>query len=253
MALHLGSGMHEAPHQRFHGWLVALATAVLAACAGCGGAVIQPGHRGLLFDPNQGGLQHEVLAPGYHRLAASARIEDFDVTYSTRREAMSAPTGEGLVVDARFAVIYRPIVSELYQLDTEIGPSYYDEVVGPELRSAAREVLGRHSYLDLVRQADKLEDEIESDTRRRIAGKHIELSSVTLENLQLPPEIVAAVRAREIADQNAQREKAEHERAVARAKDEAQEKWEKEKLELEHDVERRRLQREAEGAPSGSH
>jgi regulator of protease activity HflC (stomatin/prohibitin superfamily) len=161
---------------------------------------------------------------------------------------MSVTTAEGLSVDVKVAVIYRPIVSELYELDTEIGPGYYDEVVGPELRSAAREELAKHSYMDLTRRGEKLEDEIEAAARRRIAGRHVELASVTIETLQLPSEIVAAVRAREMADLNAQKEKAERERTAAHEKEEAEEKWEKEKLELEHEVERRRLQREAEGA-----
>jgi len=46
------------------------------------------------------------------------------------------------------------------------------------------------------------------------------------------------------------KEKAEHERTLARQKLEAEEKWEKEKVELEHDVVRRRLQREAAGTPA---
>ena len=52
-------------------------TLLLGAVTGCGGATIQPGHRGLLFDPDRG-LGHEVLAPGYHSLRGSARIDDFD-------------------------------------------------------------------------------------------------------------------------------------------------------------------------------
>jgi len=47
---------------------------------------------------------------------------------------------EGLTMGLKVAVIYRPIIAELYELDTEIGPLYYDEVIGPEFRSAARGV-----------------------------------------------------------------------------------------------------------------
>lgn len=50
----------------------------------------------------------------------------------------------------RFAVIYRPIVSELSRLDTEIGQNYYEEVVGPEFRSVARGVFARHSWVSIL-------------------------------------------------------------------------------------------------------
>jgi regulator of protease activity HflC (stomatin/prohibitin superfamily) len=208
--------------------------AVIVALAGCGGTVIEPGHRGLVFDAKNGGLHHEVLAPGRYRVG-SGRMVDYDVTYSTRAEPMKVLTVEGLQLDVKLAVVYRPIIAELYELESEVGPRYYDEVVGPELRSAAREAVSRHSFLDLTRGGSKLEDEIEVDVRHRIAGKHVELSSVVLESVVMPPEIIEAVRAREIAEQKALREKQE-----------AEEKWQKEKVELEHEVVRHQLKQQAE-------
>jgi regulator of protease activity HflC (stomatin/prohibitin superfamily) len=220
---------------------------LLGCCAGCGGAMIEPGHRGLLFDPAQGGLQRQVLGPGYHRVGLSGHIEDFDVTYSTRRETLHTITREGLAIDAGVAIIYRPIVSELYELDTEIGRNYYEEVVGPEMRSAARGVLARHSYADLPKTNEKIEDEIERDLRARINGRHVEISSVVLESIQIPPEVAAAFRDREAAEQNARRRKIELEAEALREKLESEKAWEREKLELERNVERKRLQRAAEG------
>jgi regulator of protease activity HflC (stomatin/prohibitin superfamily) len=216
--------------------------------ASCGGTVIGPGHLGMIFDPKDGGLHREVLTPGYYRVGRSARMVDYDVTYSTRAEPMKVITAEGLSADVQLAVIYRPIVSELYQLESEVGPKYYDEVVGPEFRSAARETFSKHSYVELTRDGAKLEDVIETEVRHRIAGKHVELASVTLESVVLPPEIVAAVRAREIAEQEALKEKSEREPAALRDKLEADGKWQKEKLELEHEVERSQLKRQAQGA-----
>jgi hypothetical protein len=48
-------------------WLVAIAT--LATTTGCAGALVEPGHRALYFDPSNGGIQHEVLQPGWYRTA----------------------------------------------------------------------------------------------------------------------------------------------------------------------------------------
>jgi len=213
--------------------------------AGCG-AVIEPGHRGLLVDPQRGGMQHEVLSPGYHRIGISGRIQDFDVTYSTRAEALHVITVEGLSLDVTMSVIYRPIIAELYDLATEIGPSYYDEVVGPELRAAARACIARHSYAELPKLNETIEDEVEREGRARIAGKHVEVSAVTFEGLKLPPELAAAIQARQTAEENARRRRIELESSAAREKIEAEKAWEREKLELQHNVERRRLQRAAE-------
>jgi regulator of protease activity HflC (stomatin/prohibitin superfamily) len=195
----------------------AIALLALLTCAGCG-ATVEPGHRALLFDPRNHGLQHEVLGPGYHRLSAYGRLDDFDVTYSTHKENIHTTSAEGLTLDIHLAAIYRPVVSELYELDTEIGPNYYDEVVGPELRSAARGVFARHSYQELAVKNEKIEDEIEGDLRRRINGKHVEISSITMEGIDYAPEIAAADRSKLIGERESARQKAQIENEALKQK-----------------------------------
>jgi regulator of protease activity HflC (stomatin/prohibitin superfamily) len=231
-------------------WCIALAAAwSVAGGVGCGGAVIEPGHRGLYFDP-QAGLRQEVLNPGYHSTgmcflrAACPRIDDFDVTYSTKKEVLHTTSSEGLAMDLHVNVIYRPIIEELYKLDTETGPNYYDEVIGPEFRSAARGVLSRHSYTDLAKSNEKIEDEIEVDLRRRIHGKHIEIASITLEAVSYAPEIAAAVRARIVSEQEAARQRAAMEQEAARQKASLENEAFKRKLEFEHQAAQAKLEAE---------
>jgi regulator of protease activity HflC (stomatin/prohibitin superfamily) len=216
--------------------LVALVAAALA-CSGCATTTVEPGHRGLLFAPGAGGLRREVLQPGNYKLGwcfvacTRNRIDDFDVTYSTRAEHLPAQSAEGLTLDLSLSVIYRPIISELYQLDTEIGPAYYDEVIGPEFRSACRGVLARRSYLDMRHHSEAIEDEIESELRSRTRGKHVEIASVTLEQVTLPPEIAEAVRKKIATEAESQRQV-----AVMNAE------YERRKLQIEHDSALRRLE-----------
>jgi regulator of protease activity HflC (stomatin/prohibitin superfamily) len=193
----------------------------LIACAGCG-TIVEPGHRGLLFKPRGGGLQHDVLGPGYHRVGVWGRVDDFDVTYSTRKESLHVVSQEGAQLDVKLALIYRPIVSELYDLDVEIGPNYYDEVVGPEFRTAIRGMFARHSYLGLQQQNEKLENEIEDELKRRINGKHVEVSSVTMEEVVCSQEIVNTVQARLVAEQERLRKNAQMEHVAELAALQAQ-------------------------------
>lgn len=217
---------------------ILLSIAILSS--GCAGVMIEPGHRGLLFNPRDGGTKQEPLTPGYYSLpscflrSACSRVDDYDVTYSTRKEEIQTTSSEGLIMQLRVAVIFRPIVQELYQLHTEIGPSYYDEVIGPEFRSAARGVFARHSYLDLQKQNEKLEDEVETETRRRCHGKHVEIASITLESITYAPEINQAVQAKLVGEQEAIRKKAAAEAEALR-----------EKLALEHEADKERLKAEA--------
>jgi regulator of protease activity HflC (stomatin/prohibitin superfamily) len=202
----------------------------LTACA-----TVEPGHRALIFDPSHGGLHRDVLREGRYWTGLSGRLEDFDVTFSTRTENIQTTSSEGLQLELRIAVIYRPVMSELYQLDSEIGLNYYDEVIGPEFRSAARGVFARHSYQELLRRNEQIEDEIEVDLRRRAAGKHVEISSVTLEAISYAPELVHSFEQKLAAEQEAIRQKTLLESEATRRK-----------LEMESEAERAKLHNEIE-------
>jgi regulator of protease activity HflC (stomatin/prohibitin superfamily) len=205
---------------------------VLLVIVAGGCATVEPGHRGLYFDLHHG-LQHDVLLPGLH-WTGFGRIDDFDVTYSTANEEVQTTSSEGLTLDLSLAVIYRPIISELYELDTEIGPAYYKEVIGPEFRSAARGVFARHSYVELLRRNEEIENEIEAALRRRIIGKRVEIASVTLEAIRYAPEIARAVQEKLAAEQDAGRQRTLLENEAARRK-----------LDLEHHAEQARMQAES--------
>jgi regulator of protease activity HflC (stomatin/prohibitin superfamily) len=179
----------------------------------CAYYTVNPGHRGLRFDPHEGGLHQRVLEPGIYNLGwcvlrDCGSVDDFDVTYSTHKELVHTVSSEGLAMDVHLAIIYRPVLSELYDLANEIGRQYYDEVVGPEFRSSSRGVFARHAYGELMVKNEKIEDEIESEVRRRTHGKHVEIASVTIEGVDYAPEIATAVREKLVAEQDAFRQKA---------------------------------------------
>ena len=202
---------------------LALVAAALGS-TGCSTTTVEPGHRGLYFAPNNGGLRRDVLQPGKYTLGwcfmycTPNRVDDFDVTYSTKEEAVTTKSAEGLDLNLKMSVIYRPIVSELYSLDTEIGMNYYDEVVGPEFRSACRGVFARHSYTELQKKNETIENEVEAEVRRRTLGKHVEISSVTLESVVYAPEIAEKIRQIEASKQEYTRQQvaiaAEHEKKM---------------------------------------
>jgi prohibitin 2 len=192
-----------------------LGLGALTMGTGCAGVTIQPGHRALYFDPSNGGIQHEVLQPGWKRLACPfwvpdskcPRVDDFDVTYHTSKEEMHVLSKEGLPLDAHVAVSYRPIVSELYLLDTDIGSNYFEEVIGPEFRSAAIGVFSHESYADLQRNNGAIEDKMEKALRERLKGKHIEVSSVLLEKVNYDPKILESQRERVVSQEETLRNK----------------------------------------------
>lgn len=223
----------------------------LTVSTGCAYYTVNPGHRGLRFDPHQGGLNQSVLQPGLYNLGwcflrDCGDVDDFDVTFSTYKEVIHTVSSEGLPMDVHLAIIYRPVISELFDLANEIGPNYYDEVVGPEFRSSARGVFARHPYSELMVKNEKIEDEIENEVRRRTRGKHVEIASITLEAADYAPEIATAIRQKLVAEQDALRQKAAIESEALRKRTQIETEAEAARLrsQAETDEEKRRAELE---------
>jgi len=226
-------------------WWVAAAL----LCTGCGGAIVEPGHRGLLFDPKNGGLHPDILQPGYYSLTSCfmrsvcPRIDQYDVSYATHKEEVQTVSSEGLTMSLSVGMMFRPIVSEIYELHTEIGPNYHDEVVAPEFRSAARGVMARHSYIDLRGKHEQIEEEIKADLKRRIAGKHVEIASVTLEGVNYAPEIADAIQRKLVGEQEAARRKAALATEAVRKKLEIEQQAEQTRMRAEATVQQKKNER----------
>lgn len=222
------------------------ALSVLAAGTGCAGYTINPGHRALLFDPGNNGIQPEVIKPGWVNTDCSLfthpftpsdkcpRVDDFDVTYQTSNEQFHVISKEGLPMDVQIAVTYRPIVAELYLLDTEIGKRYFEKVIGPEFRNAAIGVFSKEKYQDLQRQNGDIEAKIQKRLQGRLKGKHLEVSSVFIQHVSYDNAILEQQQREVVSRQELQTSK------QLRAN-----KYEEEKQRLQLQTETKELQIEA--------
>jgi hypothetical protein len=173
--------------------VIAIAIVIaLAATSACSYQTVEIGHRGLRFDPRDAsGLRREILPEGRYLIGhfcglhACGRIVDFDVTYTSTAEAITTTSKDNLTLDASVSIVYRPIVNELYELATEGSPTaYYRKIVQPEIRSVANAVLARYAWTELRTEREKIENEIEVDVRRRVRGKHVEVSAITIDVMQ---------------------------------------------------------------------
>lgn len=222
---------------------IAIVICAATAAMGCRTFhTIEPGHLGLRYQPS-GGLQRAIIHEGRQQLGwfcgfhACSKIVDFDVTFSTKHEEINATSAENLAMSLRMSVIYKPIIAELYELATEVSTSdYYEEVVGPEFRSAAGIVFAKHSYTELAANKEKIEDEIEADVRRRIKGKHVDVTSITLEAIGGVEEIQNATRARIVGEQESLRQRAAMEQEAIRQKAQLENEKLRQQMALENET-----------------
>jgi hypothetical protein len=183
------------PRLRRLRWTLVLALAA-ALTPACSYAQVTPGFRGLYVDADAR-VDRIVLAPGRHKLGTMCflhrcrHIDTFDVTYTVHREPPFAVTSrDGLAVDLDVELVHRPIILELVELRAALGSASYEkyvaDVVDPELQLATITVLAQHPLSDVTTSKELIEDEIEKDVRQRVAGKHVEISTITISSPARP-------------------------------------------------------------------
>ena len=169
----------EATPTRVLRWLAATLT---LSCTGCA-VTIPPGHAGVLVTPS--GVQPEVVEEGVAWVGPLSHVDVYDLRGQERTEDFSAIAADGGAVVARASIVTYSIVRpELPALEREIGPRYYDVLIGPIVRASVRRVIagyrGDQLTPDGIRNAQA---EITKLIATRVQPFHVVVDSVDLRTL----------------------------------------------------------------------
>ncbi|MEN8159773.1 MAG: prohibitin family protein [Myxococcota bacterium] len=177
---------------RLNPWLLALAAIFLLPTLSCF-RTIDSGRAGVLWTL-MGGTQEEVYGEGVHIVAPWNRLTRYDIRTQDRKELLHILTNNGLSVNLEASVRYRPEPAELPRLHAEIGPSYYDVILAPVLRSESRKVGGRYSPEEIYASKRELVgQELLEEARSAIEGKHVLLEAILIRDVALPENIKKAI------------------------------------------------------------
>ncbi len=171
----------------------AIPVLMILAMATLGCARIDSGRAGILWK-FLGGTQPEVYDEGVQIVAPWNRMYVYDIRTQDRKEDLVVLTSNGLSVALEASIRYRPIRAELSKLHTQIGPRYYDVILGPIVRSEARKVGGRYTPEEIYSTKREIVGEsIYNEVKKMLEGKHVELEAILVRNVELPTNIKAAI------------------------------------------------------------
>ncbi len=167
------------------------ALAGLGLLAGC--TTIGSGHQGIEWTPSHGTMERP-LYEGFHIISLFSRIYDYDLREQERHERLEVLANNGLAISLDTSVQFQPVAAELYQLQTEIGPNFYDVVVEPVLRSGARKVVGRYSPEEIYStKREEVEREIFKEVQRKLQHQHIQVNNILIADVHLPKIVEEAI------------------------------------------------------------
>jgi regulator of protease activity HflC (stomatin/prohibitin superfamily) len=217
---------------------------IALACVGCGWAHIGAGEVGVRW--TRDGLEQQVYGAGEHHIGVFDHMTTYSVRSQEKEERLDIQSVDGLGITLDTSIRYHAIPSEVVALHQELGPEYYQVLIGPTLRSQARRVVGRFKPEEIYStQREMIERQIREGVEAAIKGRHVEVEAVLVRNVVLPEAIQQKITQKLSAEQEALQMK--YELAKQDAQNELQRmqaNGEKERQHINDDI--RQMQAEAE-------
>ncbi len=178
-------------------WLVAI-----AAAGGCGWAHVGAGEVGVRW--TRDGIEQKVYSPGEHHIGIFDHMTTYTVRSQEKEERLDIQSVDGLGITLDTSIRYHAIPDEAVALHEELGPDYYQVLIGPTLRSQARRVVGRFKPEEIYStQREVIERQIREGVEAAIKGRHVQIEAVLVRNVTLPEAIQQKITQKLAAEQEA--------------------------------------------------
>lgn len=173
---------------------VILALVLTTMFASCVTTSVGPGERAVKYSNFSGTNLESVYGEGLQLTWPWEHLIVYDVRSLSRDEALEALSVNGLTIKTDVSVRYRPISERLPILHTTLGQDYYERLIQPELRSAAREVIGHYTPEELYStRRNELQDRIAQRVAAVAREADVEVEAVLIRDIVLPDQIRQAI------------------------------------------------------------
>ncbi len=154
---------------------------------------IPPGHAGVLWLRFFGGtVVDQVRGEGLHVILPWDKIYVYDLRIQELAQDFKVLTRNGLEVNVRVSTRFNPEYSLLGALHQQVGPDYAQRVIAPTVESVVRMVVGKQDIADLYSSSSLISKAV-IETSELVARRFINLDTVLITQVQLPPSIQEVV------------------------------------------------------------
>ncbi len=173
---------------------------------GCMTSTLVSGQAGVRYSPFGGTDLEDVYGEGLHIHFPWVSVIKYDVRVQERLENMEALSSNGLSIGTDISVRWRPSSETLPLLHVNYGVDYFRKLIGPELRSVVREVIGQFTPEELYStRRTELQDQIFSLVKQSVQGENVVIEAILIRDVRLPDQIRVAIENKLKEEQEAER------------------------------------------------
>lgn len=188
------------------GGALALLLVLAVLLPGCMSTTIRSGEAGVKYSIFGGTDLDQTFGEGIQIHAPWVDVIRYDARVQEQLEKITALSSNGLSIGMDVSVRWQPDVSTLPDLHTTYGTDYYRKLVQPELRSAAREVVGLFTPEELYSsKRQELQTQMIDRVRKGVETRFISIEAVLIRDVRLPQQIQTAIENKLKEEQEAQR------------------------------------------------
>ncbi|PYH71249.1 prohibitin subunit PHB2 [Aspergillus vadensis CBS 113365] len=166
---------------------------------------VDGGHRAIKYS-RVGGVKKEIYSEGTHlRIPWVETPIIYDVRAKPRNIASLTGTKDLQMVNITCRVLSRPRVDALPQIYRTLGQDFDERVLPSIVNEVLKSVVAQFNASQLITQRENVARLVRENLARRAARFNIALDDVSLTHLTFSAEFTAAVEAKQVAQQEAQR------------------------------------------------
>ena len=206
------------PQLNLFPWLLValLALVVVPRCL----LIVQPGYEAVIFNR----LVGTELSPRREGIHLLIPVLEFPVLYDVRTQtynmtsqseersqrvadSLTALTADGQRVDLDISVRFRLDPDRVALVHQTVGPSYLAKIIRPASQAVVRNVIARYSAIGVYsEQRAEIQDRVQAELAEVMRKEGLLLQSLLLRNVEFSREFQSAIEAKQIAEQEKQRE-----------------------------------------------